>query len=118
MKKNYELSNTYFADFMGGVVTNVFPDHSLYDMGKNRVQNKRYWSNLTMKYHSSWDWMFPVLNKLKVLQCNYTLNHQYCTIETWDGEFKMSVGGSTTLEATYECVLEYLKWREEHISEF
>ena len=62
--------NKLIAEFMGGVVCSIFTDHVLYDMGKDGIENKRYWANTSLKFHSSYDWLMPVVEKIEKLENN------------------------------------------------
>ena len=66
-------SNKLISEFMGAVVMETYlnpekeVDHYLMDMGKDRLVNSRYIANTTMKYHTSFDWLMPVVEKIERL---------------------------------------------------
>lgn len=67
-----------------------------------------HWS--TVKYHTSWDWLMPVVDKIE----NYgavTIIKNGCKIESIDQE--VTEGGSSTLEATYTAVIKFIQYLNE-----
>ena len=64
--KDYTEGNRKMATFMGAVVLCDYSESSLLDFGKNNPypENSRYWSDTTLKYHKSWEWLTPVVAKL------------------------------------------------------
>ena len=49
-------------------------------MGKNRIQNERYWASNTLKYHSSWKWIISVVGRCEELGANITMEERYCKV--------------------------------------
>lgn len=54
-------------------------DHNLLDMGKERKTNERYVAVTCLKYHSSWDWLMPVVEKIRNIDCNVGERGEYQT---------------------------------------
>lgn len=69
------------------------------------------------KYHTSWDWLMEVVEKI------YNLNYDvrigtggYCTVADLDpdrGNYEEDFCGASTLHATYTAVIEFIKWHNQ-----
>ena len=89
-------SNKLIAEFMD------YPD----------LGNKGDFSYL--KYHSSWDWLMPVVEKIEGEPhlCKVIIETNYCRVERNSGEHILTMGSQnlTKKEATYKAVVEFIKW--------
>ena len=71
-----------------------------------------------MKFDSSWDWLMPVVDKI---QEEYGDGEEHisiqppntCSLTPFRGALYKSFYGKTTKQATYEAVVEFIKWHEE-----
>lgn len=69
-----------------------------------------------LKYHTSWDWLIPVVEKIEkqLDENNYHLivkiENTYCSILKEDGEEIIGFAEKNKLEATYKAVAEFIKW--------
>lgn len=64
----------------------------------------------TLQYHTSWDWLMPVLNKIRSFDCEFDIEQI--------GVFEVSYGGNWIgksishyefdLDLTYEAVVEFI----------
>ena len=96
-----DMSNILIAEFMGIENTNglVFQD----------ANTKEFHS---IKYHSSWDWLMPVVDKIESLRdengnaYRFTIDMGNAQIEGTNIEI---VGGSCKLDTTYQAVVEFIK---------
>jgi len=94
-------------------------------MGLRSFEDDRYgkmWTNpvdkgscFTLQYHSSWDWLMPVVEKLESLGYGFTVDPWGMeVIEYLSGEeeliIKIQKDEETKLEQYYYCVLETIKW--------
>lgn len=62
----------------------------------------------TTKFHSSWDWLMPVVEKIaKVGYSPFILSDKTAYIE---GKHLSIHTGDSSLEATYKAVVEFIKW--------
>ena len=64
-----------------------------------------------MKYHSSWDWLMPVVEKIESLGYDFSIDN--CYVRIWDGgqsDFEMTFSEPTKLLTTYFAVIEFIKW--------
>jgi hypothetical protein len=82
----------------------------------------------SLEYHTSWDWLMPVVekiqdveivkNRVKRTAANVQIFYKACFIEYSpdeesgddNGEFKIQTKGDTKLEAVYKAVVEFIKW--------
>jgi hypothetical protein len=98
-------NNKLIAEFIG-----VYSEENGYDYTK--IGNKG------VCYHTSWDWLMPVVDKIESLDQD----------DVFDVEFKMEKGAVeiicnkyqqseefclSRLESTYKAVVEFIKWYNE-----
>lgn len=85
-------------------------------IGEKRGAPKQYenWYNITdvadLKYHTSWDWLMPVVEKIEDNGA-VTVIKNGCKIETLDNEF--TTCGETTLISVYAAVVQFINWYNE-----
>jgi len=113
-------NNKLIAEFMG---VNVI---TLDDVRKNKdpyhSSSDGYLKD-DLKYHSSWDWLMPVVEKIEGLRDSkgdaYRFSIDMCNaqIETsWDWGTNIEIlGGSFKLDTTYKAVVEFIKKRSDAI---
>lgn len=117
--------NKLIAEFMGAIVskqtlfendkdieTLVIDVYSRPPFFNNDLYNTYGWmsyENLDkMLYHSSWDWLMPVINKI------YESDWYYKWKDT-SGQFEKEVFINTKfIETTWEQVVEFIKWYNEN----
>jgi hypothetical protein len=110
------MSNTLIAEFMGAVVGKkivAFPDIKLED-NLGIISNNRSFEDL--HYHSSWDWLMPVVEKIECTKTddednsdsffNVMIEVFECNINGRD--ICICENGNTKLEATYRAVVEFI----------
>lgn len=91
MEENKEI-----FDFMGCVHSN------------NEEIDK--WEMEKLKYHTSWDWLMPVVEKIEY-EANVTICRQSCHIENDD--ILIERYGDTKIESIYLAVVAFIKWHNE-----
>jgi hypothetical protein len=70
-----------------------------------------------MRYHLSWDWLMPVVDKIESLRdengnaYRFTIDMGNAQIEGTNIEI---VGGSCKLDTTYQAVVEFINWHNEY----
>jgi len=66
------------------------------------------------KYHSSWDWLMPVVERIEAdYQHSVSICWQHCIVSNAGYnkmEFGIELASSTKLDATYNAVVEFIKW--------
>lgn len=86
-------TNKLIAEFMGG--QRVLPDKDVYNMP---THNNLCYGVDELHYHTSWDWLMPVVEKMN-------------TTELWE-EYDISYLAtylvSTDINATYNAVIEFI----------
>lgn len=72
-----------------------------------------------LRYHTSWDWLMPVVEKIESLQGRtailFSNTHKHiCTISERDHTMLAQKDGETKIEAVYKAVFEFIKWYNEN----
>ncbi len=127
MEDKYKKGNGVIAMYMGAVKVgsftnnlgtldkpNIVHDHDLFDMGKYRTMNECYWADTTMKYHRDWNWLKPVLDKIKSKPLYMTIDE--VTPEnafTWDF-FRLDI--FTPIDVAWDAVVKYIEWYNKNIT--
>lgn len=107
--------NKLIAEFDGWILTDEFPD-------KNRTYTKN--GNLeldtTFKYHTSWDWLMPVVDKIEKKGCIIEISYsivcmcRICIIgKKYEKAFNIindNNGGIQPISAVYKSIVEFIKW--------
>ena len=73
------------------------------------------------EYHSSWDWLMPVVEKIENIvepitkkKYNIRINQGFFTeifvSSGREDDFRISKSANTRREATYKAVVEFIKW--------
>lgn len=66
-----------------------------------------------LKFHTSWDWLMPVVEKIESLGYIVSLTNKACHI-LMNGKTlfdkPMQFISSTKIEATYNAVIEFINW--------
>ena len=123
--------NKLIAEFMNGIYSE---NANAWGFGNARIEHKtkiiqgKKYENLVwaerweveLKYHSSWDWLIPVVEKIESLN-NYTrietpinkkeLRQTYCNI---DGKEEFKTYSKSKIEALWLAVVEFIKWYNEN----
>lgn len=101
-------NNRIIAEFMGDI-TSLNDEVSF---NKNCSVNE-------LQYHTSWDWLMPVVEKIESIifdennSFNVTIGSSiYCVIQDSNGEcYDMTYDGEESkLAVVYKAVVEFIKW--------
>lgn len=105
--------NKIIAEFMGILV----------QMKGNFLHTSEHFGNKLVKYHSSWDWLIPVVEKIEGMgydtQIHRTIlddyiGHELCIAvegkDTYEDGFDVIGRGSNKMEATYNGVTQFILW--------
>lgn len=88
------------AEFMGLKPRWVeYPDKAL---SRWEVDKNRTWQQ--MQFHTSWDWLMPVVEKLAEIGFPYEMKENFCGFKIY-GHWKWG-SGKTLQEAVYRAVVE------------
>ena len=116
--KTTEQQNAMIAEFMGGKLkTQALPI-----MG-SRMHHYDIWLPIhgiciikQLKYHTSWDWLIPVVEKIESTSAdeqNYkfqvAIQNKHCTLSQSNLFANKIVYGATKLEATYNAVCQFIE---------
>lgn len=125
--------NKLIAEFMGGIYSkyanawgfgNVRIEHKEFKI-QDKVYQNAVWAERfekELKYHSSWDWLMPVVEQIKTLKRLDKLNRiSDLKIYHWvpsnkafgyhHSKFLMSI----RFEELYEAVIEFILWYNEKV---
>jgi hypothetical protein len=129
--------NKLIAEFMG---FNVLPVDSLsgkryevidFEHGRIKVENL----DVDCFYHTSWDWLMPVVEKIESLSVDtkwpddqvYLKQYQssklgryyarFCSITSSNTWYIADVGGDSKIESAWLCVVEFIKWHNQQTLE-
>jgi hypothetical protein len=123
--KTIEQNNRMIAEFMGG----KFHGQSLVEINKNEVWLPIHGicrldlNGKKLNYHSSWDWLMPVVEKIENLEyinregrfnlgsVNFEENYTAYVIDNGVGLIQEE--GETKLHATYQAVVQFIEWYNE-----
>ena len=101
-------NNSIIAEFMGF----IFYD----DEGKYYHVEEGYFLCIPneLKYHESWDWLMPVVERIESLGNKVSISEAYCDIYSHRCISFCDIGGGdyTKLSATYEAVLQFIKFHQ------
>jgi hypothetical protein len=106
--------NKLITEFMGakydGRKYMIFPD------GRHIVHGDEYDSDL--KYHSSWDWLMPVVEKIEALGYDVIIEATQCTIWKRD-DAPICIETDSKIKATCQAVQQFIQWlnKEQSVKE-
>jgi len=119
-KKEILEGNKLIAEFMGYTKEQYTVEGSSkeYDVWTNNLICKGcYYDLFDLKYHSSWDWLMPVVEKIQydlghfvTIERNSTLIHE----SKFDSKIINPPFGygeqESFIQITYKAVVEFIKW--------
>lgn len=106
--------NKLIAEFMGGITSNMnnrivqgyqniwLPFHGICNWGTIKTGNGKI-----LLYHSSWDWLMPVVEKIK------NISGAFINSDSQDEKFAyliFSLSITTPIETVYIYVINFIKW--------
>ncbi len=125
--------NKLIAEFMGAKKTGASTS-----LGNGKISNE-YRVNVTeqieaifydkegawndfkdLKFHSSWDWLMPVVEKIESLSKNpciqwwATIYANTCSIADEDENVICDVPANTKIEATWKAVIDFITWHNQN----
>lgn len=104
MTNNY-IYNELIAEFMG--MTYGDPnDNSV--MTQTTPQGNEIVPIESMDYHSSWDWLMPVMDKISAIK-NWSINATLEWLSASEFNIQQESDGFYTIEDVYLAVVEFIK---------
>lgn len=98
-------NNKIVDEFMGNQITDI----------DGNIKNDR-----ELHYHTSWDWLMLVVEKIESLNhnegkfdCGVEIYYERCSIIAWHGEVLVDYTGPSKLIATYNAVVLFIQWFNE-----
>lgn len=119
-----EEGNEIIALFMGAKwkrrITDSFVGDVLEFSEGVPTWHKPYWSSATLKYHTSWDWLMPVVEKIAklpftavVLQTN---GHCQFSIDFNCGTHYVEIKNKSSINAAWLAVTAFIQWKNSNQS--
>jgi hypothetical protein len=118
-------NNKLIAEFMGGKIKEFNP---LFGSKFKEIDTAnmecyislpKYVNPKALKYHISWDWLMPVVEKIEGTETEngyYEVRPFIDRTEILDDHFQVfiEVDGNDRQKNTYEAVVEFIKWYNEN----
>lgn len=102
-------NNKLIAKFMGFInVTPNDPFFNVYENTEGDIIEIR-----SAEYHSSWDWLIPVVEKIENTDEEYDVRilGQSAEVITYEGDIIIEmITSPTKIESVYKTVVEFIKW--------
>ena len=104
-------SNKIIAEFMGAKPCKQHPNTQLFlTIKNNKNPSLQYWHLL--KYHKSWDWLIPVIDKIH--SSNYYVDYYLSEL----GQFNNGIHINTKIiEVSFNVFVKYIKWYNKYIKQ-
>jgi hypothetical protein len=116
-KKQILEGNKLIAEFMGGKqkpirYSLVHKPEIFYETGIKRPFGGCKMTADELIYHSSWDWLMPVVGKIESIHDGVSICAESCEIfsfnvKHYDNKFFVE---KSKIEATYKAVISFIKW--------
>ena len=113
--KNIVENNKLIAEFMG---LSYCKKHLYEGWYKNHEHNHRLCDFNGLKYHSDWNWLMRVVEKIENLQDEnscaiYNVQIEQCFVEiiiNHTSETIVEVDCNSKIQAVYQACVEFIKW--------
>lgn len=112
--KTIEENNRLIAEFMGLSYCTKYTYEGWY---KNHEHNQRICDFDGLKYHSSWDWLMLVVEKIENLDneegewdCQFEILKGVCNIILLHGDPAIQTFDDSKIQATYQAVIQFIEW--------
>lgn len=67
-------------------------------------------SNISYKFHTSWDWLMPVVEGIEEYEMNVKIHTSYTSIHFKRKQCIVDVDGGSKIENTYNAVVQFIEW--------
>lgn len=102
--ENITENNKLIAEFMGIEKDKI----GRFIQRKANTENILY-----LQYHSSWDWLMPVVEKIEQMRGATVLLKPFFAEILWYGKSIVVTAEETKIEATYIMVVKFIKWHNQ-----
>lgn len=119
VKKETAEGNKLIAQFMGAVwefQEEIYKSYAWhFEKGKTPTKHSSlWWGTEQLQYHDNWEWLMPVLEKIKELDYPYLISNNTCSIyKVWQHTLASHDHSKTTIEATWKAVVKFIKWHKQ-----
>ena len=97
--------NKLIAEFMGYVnTTPTDKDFNIYE----HPETKKLIETMSMQFHTSWDWLMPVVEKINVMVS--TTSDDYDVQLQYDKTLGELPTMCSNIDWVYKAVVEFIKW--------
>lgn len=110
---NTTEGNKLIAEFMGAEIDGLNYRVVAYDNIKVCMHPAQ------LKYHNSWDWLMPVVEKIESLGANVLIGRMLCDIKytnplNEDEIFEIRIVSGIKINAVNGAVVKFIKWYNEN----
>jgi hypothetical protein len=119
-ENNKNETNSLIAEFMGMVYDNHNEQPNKYwelTDEHNFVSHKPYPQDKDLKFHSDWNWLMEVVEKIESLDYDVKIFNSTVEITSYKDDFKTIFGYSDTYskkEAVYNACIDFIKWYDKN----
>ena len=106
-------NNKLIADFIGASKTSNCKDNEMFipDQTICRIDTIELGKGHILKFHKSWDWLMPVVEKISELTSKETFNKSNSNVAFYK---ILSLNIDTSKQHVYKAVVEFINWYNEN----
>lgn len=116
-EKEIKESNNLIAEFMG---VDIHYSDIEYRDSRSALRHiiDHYPKDEELKFHSSWNWIMEVVEKIEQLTGNFRIVNNIAIIDGNDEDgyikiFDEKITGDNKIDATYKMIVNFIKWYNE-----
>lgn len=110
-ESNAVEGNRLIAEFLGGELVpekqgNVywFKDYHHF------LTNHKALNVYALKYHSSWDWLIPVVEKIESMNYYFNISNSHVIVVNSENGYEYDDMYDSKIEAVWQAVVSFAKW--------
>jgi len=118
-------NNKLIADFIGASKTSNCKDNEMFIPGQTicRIDTIELGKGHILKFHKSWDWLMPVVEKIESEFCSSNIHYysagmmkQEYVVEFlgYNIDYDNSQYDKSKIKAVYKAVIKFIKWYNEN----
>jgi hypothetical protein len=113
-------NNKLIAEFMGFNTFNSQLDYKIYDIPQHKrdvvaEQNGgTLFAEMDLKFHSDWNWLMEVVEKIESLNYEVVIQNHICHIEMLLMDNIVVSEDIPKIEAVYKACISFVKWYNEN----
>jgi len=113
--------NKLIADFMGATVTQPYSENKDYEQDgvlfyypdRSSPSVFKNMSSASVKYHSSWDWLMPVVEKIEVMGISVEIDGNWCAVQVGQNVPQTAGSAESKIKATWMAIVNFIQWHNE-----